>query len=93
MASTDPSVGEPVPTDKEYTEIIQSNVEGIDRKYLDDPGTPTKIVYFCQECKKQVKPKRIANKFKFNCTECKDIQVSFGSEKSIESYYKNAHKK
>lgn len=92
MASYEQSAGEPVPIDKDYTDVIRSDVE-IDKKYAEDPGVPTKIVYFCQDCKKEVTPKRIGKKFKFSCTECKNKQVSFGTEKSIDNYYKNSHKK
>lgn len=89
---TDRTVGEPQPIDKDYVDVIRSDVE-IDKKFIDEPGIPTKIVYFCTDCKRQIKPKRVGKKFKFTCSECNGKSVSFGSEKSIESYYKNAHKK
>ena len=87
MASTDPTAGEPIKIDKEYVDIIKSNVE-IDKKYLEDTGLPSKIIYFCRDCKKMTKPKRVGKKFQFSCTECKGKNVSFGSEKSIDNYYK-----
>ena len=87
MPSTDDQPGEPIPTNKEYVDIIKSNVE-IDKKYIEETGMPAKIIYFCQDCKKLIKPKRISKKFKFSCTDCKGLNVSFGSEKSIANYYK-----
>ena len=79
--------GEPGPTDKDYVDIIQSDVE-IDKKYIEETGIPTKIIYYCQDCKKIIKPKRIGKKFQFSCTECKGKNVAFGSETSIANYYK-----
>ena len=92
MSSTDEKVGEPKPINKDYTEIIRSDVE-VDKKYTEETGLPAKIVYFCRDCKKVVKPKRIGKKFEFSCTECKGNNVSFGSEQSVQSYYKNISKK
>lgn len=92
MGSIEPNTGEPIPTDKAYTEIIKSEVE-VDKKFIDEDGLPTKIAYFCLNCKKQVQPKRINRKFKFSCSECKGKSVSFGSETAIQNYYKDAHKK
>ena len=74
------------PTDKEYVEIINSEVE-TDSKYIDGDGERTKIVYYCRDCKDQVKPKRIPNKLSFKCTNC-ERNVSFGTEESIHNYYK-----
>ena len=91
MASTDKPVGEPQPTDKEYVEIIRSDVD-VDKKFIDETGLPTKIIYFCQDCNKVITPKRIGKKFQFSCSECKGKNVAFGTEKSIESYYKKAQK-
>ena len=87
MPSTDEQAGEPTPTDKEYIDIIKSNVE-IDKKFIEETGHPAKIIYFCQDCKKLIKPKRIGKKFQFSCADCKGANVSFGSEKSIANYYK-----
>lgn len=86
MGSIDASTGEPVPIDKEYTEVIQSNVE-VDKKFIEEDGLPTKIIYYCQDCKKQVTPQRIGKKFRFSCSECKGKKVSFGSEKSVSNFY------
>ena len=87
MPSVDEKVGEPVPTDKKYTDIIRSNTE-IDKKYLKDTGIPAKIIYYCPDCKKIIKPKRMGKKFQFSCTECKENNVAFGTEASIAKYYK-----
>ena len=87
MASTDEQTGEPTPIDKEYVDIIRSDVD-VDKKYLKNTGVPAKIIYFCRDCEKQVKPKRIGKKFQFSCDECKGKNVSFGSEQSIFNYYK-----
>ena len=87
MASTNEQIGEPVPTDKEYIDIVRSDVE-IDKEYLEETGIPAKIIYYCFDCKKIIKPKRIGKKFQFSCTECKGSNVAFGSERSIANYYK-----
>lgn len=87
MPSTEENIGEPTPTDKEYTDIIQFNVKA-DKKYIEETGVPAKIIYYCQDCKKLIKPKRIGKKFQFSCTECKGNNVAFGSETSIANYYK-----
>ena len=79
--------GEPVKTDKDYVDIIRSDIEP-DKKYIEETGVPTKIIYYCQDCKKIIKPKRIGKKFRFSCPECKGDNVAFGSEKSIKTYYK-----
>ncbi len=73
------------PTDKEYVEIIKSDVE-IDKKFLDESGQPAKIIYYCRECKKPVSPKRIGKKLSFKCGEC-EKEVSFGTESSVTSFY------
>jgi len=91
MGSTDEKAGEPKPVDKEYTEIIRSDIQ-VDKQFVNDTGIPAKIVYFCRDCKKITKPKRIGKKFEFSCTECKGNNVSFGSEQSIQNYYKNVSK-
>jgi hypothetical protein len=92
MSSTDEKVGEPKPTNnKEYVEIIRSDIKA-DKKYIDETGVPAKIIYYCRDCEKTVKPKRIGKKFEFSCSDCKGNNVSFGSEQSIMNYYKNAKK-
>lgn len=87
MASVDNQVGEPKPTDKEYVDIIKSDTD-IDKKFTEETGVPAKIIYYCRDCKDLVKPKRVGKKFQFSCMVCKGNNVSFGSEKSIEKYYK-----
>lgn len=87
MPSTDQQAGEPVPTEKEYVDIIRSDTD-IDKKFIDDTGLPTRIIYYCRDCEKLVKPKRVGGKFQFSCTECKGNNVSFGSAHSIAKYYK-----
>lgn len=87
MPSTDSPVGEPGQTDKEYVDIIRSVVD-IDKKFVDKEGLPVKIIYYCRDCQKLVLPKRVGKKLRFNCTECKGKNVSFGPEKSIRNYYR-----
>ena len=87
MSSTDTNVGEPGPIDKEYVDIIKSDTD-IDKKFLQDQGLPSKIIYYCLDCKKLTTPKRFGKKFKFSCEECKGSKVAFGSEASIAKYYK-----
>jgi hypothetical protein len=92
MSSTDEKAGEPKPIDKEYVEIILSKGEK-KKEFIEDAGLPAKIIYFCKDCEKVVKPKRIGKKFEFSCLECKGNNVAFGSETSIMNYYKNSVKK
>ncbi len=91
MSSTDPIAGEPKPHPKDYVEITQFETE-VDKKFIEDPGLPAKIIYLCRDCNKVIKPKRIGKKFKFSCTECKGNNVSFGTEESVANYYKEAKK-
>ncbi len=74
------------PTEKEYVEIIRSDITA-DPKYIEKEGEPTKIVYYCRECKGPTKPQRIGKKLSFKCAEC-GRNVSFGTEESIHNYYK-----
>jgi predicted methyltransferase len=92
MSSTDEKAGEPKPVDKDYVEIIRSDSK-IEKEFIQDAGIPAKIIYYCKDCQKIVKPKRIGKKFEFSCLECKGNNVAFGSEKSILNYYKNTVKK
>lgn len=87
MSSVEENVGEPQLTDKEYIDIIKSESE-IDKQFIDETGKATKITYYCGDCKKLITPKRMGKKFQFSCSECKGKNVAFGSEKSIQSYYK-----
>ncbi|MBN2096639.1 hypothetical protein JW752_04585 [Candidatus Peregrinibacteria bacterium] len=87
MPTIDQQAGEPVPTDKKYVDIVRSDIE-IDKKYVDETGLPTKILYYCLDCKRLVAPKRIGKKFQFSCTECKGKNVAFGSASSLANYYK-----
>jgi len=74
------------PTDKEYTDIINSDSEK-DPKFLTEQGQPAKITYYCRECKKLVAAKRIEKKLSFKCEECGKNEVSFGTEESIKNFY------
>ena len=74
------------PTDKEYVDIVRSDVEK-DKAFTEADGTPAKIVYYCRECKKPVSPKRIGKKLSFKCTECDKGPIAFGTEESIKNYY------
>ncbi len=87
MASTDGQAGEPGSIDKDYIDIVRSDVD-IDKAFIKDTGIPAKIFYFCKDCKKMIKPKRVGKKFRFSCTECKGSNVAFGSKESINNYYK-----
>lgn len=75
------------PTDREYVDIINSDIK-VDKKYIEESGQPAKILYYCKECKKPVTPKRIGKKLSFQCGECEKGKVSFGTENSIKSHYK-----
>ena len=73
------------PTEKEYTEIVKSEVE-VDSSYIEDSGKPAKITYYCRACKAAVTPKRVGKSLGFKCSNC-DKDVSFGTESSVHSYY------
>lgn len=73
------------PTDKEYTEIIRSEVD-VDPKFVEEDGQPAKIVYYCKQCKSPVSPKRVGKKLSFKCANCGE-HVSFGTEESVHNYY------
>lgn len=92
MSSTDPQAGEPIPHDKDYVDIIRSDTE-IEKKFIDKEGIPAKIIYFCHDCQSLTKPKRIGKKLQFSCTECKGSNVSFGTDNSVNNYYKELGKK
>lgn len=87
-APEDLKPGEPTPTEKPYTEIIQSHVDPVDPTLLKENGAPAKIMFFCRDCEKPVEAKRIGNKLKFACALCKKTNVAYGSEKSIKSFYR-----
>ncbi|MBN1258519.1 hypothetical protein JXA05_02050 [Candidatus Peregrinibacteria bacterium] len=87
MASSDQQSGEPKPADRDYVEIVKSDIVP-DPQYIKDTGVPAKIVYYCLDCQKIVPPKRIGNKFRFGCTVCNGENVTFGTEKSIANYYR-----
>jgi len=73
------------PTEKEYVDIIKSDVE-IDPKFITDEGQPAKIIYYCKACKSPVKPERIGKTLSFKCESC-GKNVSFGTEESVHNYY------
>lgn len=87
MPSFEEKVGEPQPTDKNYIDIIRSELK-VNPEYIKDPGVPAKIVYFCPQCKKLITPKRIGKKFRFSCAECRFDEIAFGTEESITNYYR-----
>jgi len=87
MPSTEQRAGEPKPIQKEYTEIIKSDV-AVDKKFVEGTGLPAKIQYFCRDCEKLVNPKRIGKKFQFSCSVCGGTNVAFGSEAALSNYYK-----
>lgn len=92
MSSSEDRTGEPQPLQQDYVDIIRSDVT-VERQYLEGNGLPAKIVYFCPECKALITPKRIGNKFRFSCAECKCDKVAFGTEKSVANFYRLAGKK
>lgn len=49
-----------------------------------------RVVFFCHDCDKIVKEERIGNTLKFKCSECKGDQVSYGTEKAINNYYRGS---
>lgn len=87
MPSTDQRAGEPKPIQKEYVEIIRSDLP-VDKQFVEGTGLPAKIVYFCRDCKQLVKPQRVGKKFLFSCELCKGQNVSFGSDQSIRNFYR-----
>jgi hypothetical protein len=87
MPSTEVRAGEPKPSQKDYVEIIKSDLQ-TDQKYIQETGVPAKIIYYCRDCEKIVSPSRIGKKFRFSCAVCKGENVAFGSDQSIRSYYK-----
>ena len=84
---TDEPIEKPEEEDRDYVEIIKSDIE-IDKKFIDETGTPAKIIYFCKDCEKLVTPKRIGKKLRFKCDECKGENVAFGTEESIHNFFK-----
>jgi hypothetical protein len=87
MSSTDTRSSEPKPVEKDYVEIIKSDVK-VDKQYVSETGIAARIVYYCRDCKKLVRPERVGKKFKFKCTDCKGENVAFGSEQSIRNFYR-----
>ncbi len=87
MPTTDKPAGEPAPTDKDYVDIIRSDTD-VDKKYVKETGIPAKILYYCLDCERLVKPKRVGKKFQFKCAECKGKNVAFGTITSLANYYK-----
>ena len=87
MPSTEQRSGEPKPLSRDYVEIIKSDLV-VDKKFIADTGLPAKIVYYCRDCEKLIKPKRMGKQFKFACTVCNGDNVAFGSEQAIQNYYK-----
>ena len=73
------------PTDKEYVDIIRSEVQ-VDRQFVEGDGQPAKIVYYCKMSKSTVSPTRMGKKLSFKCSNC-EKEVSFGTEMSIHNYY------
>ena len=71
----------------DYVEITRSHVL-VEKKFVENDGLPAKIVYYCQKCKKTVPGKRLDKKLSFKCEECGEANISFGSEESINNYYK-----
>ena len=80
-------IGKPPAEHRDYLEIIKSDIE-IDKKFIQDVGTPAKIIYFCKDCEKVITPKRIGKKLKFKCDECRGENVAFGTEQSIYNFFK-----
>ncbi|QQR83850.1 hypothetical protein IPJ72_01425 [Candidatus Peregrinibacteria bacterium] len=68
-------------------DVIKSEVK-YDKALAEDSGLPTRILYYCRDCKALTNPKRIGKKLQFTCGNCKSKNVSFGTEQSIGNYYK-----
>ncbi len=86
MSTIEERVGEPRPIEKDYVDIIRSDVL-IERQYVAQEGQPARIVYYCRMCKALVAPKRVGKKFQFSCGAC-GKEVSFGTIQSIENFYR-----
>ena len=75
------------PTDASYMDMIMPKIiKGTE--YVQEKGVPAKINYYCRDCKKEVNVKRIPGKLSFTCNECGGEKVAFGSQESIQNYYK-----
>ncbi|MBU2524729.1 hypothetical protein KKG71_06075 [Patescibacteria group bacterium] len=47
-----------------------------------------KIIFYCKDCEKIVDAEKINNKYNYTCKVCKSKQVAFGTEQSINSFYR-----
>jgi ribosomal protein L37AE/L43A len=73
------------PEDIDYVELVRFDADA-ERKFIEDNGEPAQITYYCRECEKIIRPKRIGKKFRFSCPDCKN-DAAFGSKKSIANYF------
>ena len=87
MDTEESATGKVSAKEKDYVEVIKSD-SPIDKKYIEEDGLPTRILYYCRQCEKPVTPKRVGKKLSFSCSECKKDPIAFGSEKSVQNYYK-----
>ncbi len=77
------------PADADYLKIILSDMKEIDPSYLGENGLPAEIAYYCRECKKVIeKPERIPQTLRFKCRECGGERVAFGTQNSVQSYFR-----
>ena len=59
------------------------------KKAETEESEAVKIVYYCKDCEKIVKARKFSPRtLKFQCIECKGMNVSFGTEKSIKNHYR-----
>ncbi len=90
-ASDDINPGEPQKVDKDYIEIIESNVDDKDPKIFSDQGVSADLYYYSPEHKKIVwQVKRQGKKLKFTSAEedSKGSALVWGTQRSLQSFYK-----
>lgn len=50
--------------------------------------TDQSVVFFCNDCGKLVATEKDPHAIKFSCTECKGRNISFGTERSVNNFFK-----
>jgi len=79
-------VPQPLTNDIDFVKLTEFDFIS-DKNLIEGTGQPSKIMYFCQDCKKLITPSRIGKRLRFACTECKGENVAFGTEKSLRLFY------
>lgn len=54
---------------------------------LEIPEEGTSILFFCKDCQKITEVERMKNQLRFRCKVCKGDRISFGTSKSVASFY------